>query len=353
MSKAGGIAYLLKHGRAPMPTVTRTSMPRAKGVKRMATGGLPNANVPLNYGTVPDYVFIPGGMEPGPDGKPVWKSGRYELRKPAPAAAAPAPAAEKPVVDDGGGRDGSEPGTRAQNGAGVNDAFHSMQQALNTPFGEKAAWAAGKMGLLGPMTQNPQNVSVTDSFGVSPAASIAGFDARAARDDNAAVDAAAARAAESAWGGEARDAAARGDTGGGGGGDNGDSGRDHGNSGSAPGGGAAAGGLMSMKRMAAGGIGSLTDHGGYVGSYAAGGRMLRGPGDGLSDHIPAVIGKGKPARLADGEFVVSADVVSSLGGGSTEAGARKLYAMMDRIRKAAHGSKKQVKKINDGKVLPA
>ena len=109
----------------------------------------------------------------------------------------------------------------------------------------------------------------------------------------------------------------------------------------------------SVPHMAAGGLGSLADHGGFVGSYAAGGRMLRGPGDGLSDHIPAVIGKDKPARLADGEFVVSADVVSSLGGGSTEAGARKLYAMMDRIRQNAHGTKKQVKKVNDKQVLPA
>lgn len=81
--------------------------------------------------------------------------------------------------------------------------------------------------------------------------------------------------------------------------------------------------------------------------------MLKGGGDGLSDSIPAVIGKGQPARLADGEFVVSADVVSALGGGSTDAGARKLYKMMDRIRKSAHGTKKQVKPVSENKVLPA
>ena len=78
MSKAGGIAYLLKHGRAPFPVTTRTQQPRAKGVKRMAEGGLPNANAPLNYGTVPDYVFVPGSMEIDQNtGKPVWTSGRY------------------------------------------------------------------------------------------------------------------------------------------------------------------------------------------------------------------------------------------------------------------------------------
>jgi len=88
-------------------------------------------------------------------------------------------------------------------------------------------------------------------------------------------------------------------------------------------------------------------------SLAAGGSYLDGPGDGLSDSIPAMIGKNQPARLADGEFVISADVVSAIGGGSSKAGAKKLHAMMDRVRQSAHGTKKQVKKINDRKVLAA
>jgi len=71
-----------------------------------------------------------------------------------------------------------------------------------------------------------------------------------------------------------------------------------------------------------------------LGSYSDGGRLLRGPGDGVSDDIPATIGENQPARLADGEFVVPARIVSELGNGSTEAGARKLYAMMDRVQKA-------------------
>lgn len=72
----------------------------------------------------------------------------------------------------------------------------------------------------------------------------------------------------------------------------------------------------------------------HLGDYSDGGRLLRGPGDGVSDSIPATIGDKRPARLADGEFVVPARIVSELGNGSTEAGARKLYAMMDRIQKA-------------------
>lgn len=67
----------------------------------------------------------------------------------------------------------------------------------------------------------------------------------------------------------------------------------------------------------------------------AGGRYLRGPGDGVSDSIHAKFERsGEPARLADGEFVIDARTVSELGNGSSEAGARKLYAMMDRVHKA-------------------
>jgi hypothetical protein len=79
-----------------------------------------------------------------------------------------------------------------------------------------------------------------------------------------------------------------------------------------------------------------------LGSYSDGGRLLRGPGDGVSDSIPATIGQKQPARLADGEFVVPARVVSEIGNGSTEAGARKLYAMMDRVQKARRKTLKNV-----------
>ena len=91
------------------------------------------------------------------------------------------------------------------------------------------------------------------------------------------------------------------------------------------------GGLMAMAR---GGMGQQFD----LGGYSDGGRLLRGPGDGVSDSIPAMIGNKRPARLADGEFVVPARIVSELGNGSTEAGARKLYAMMDRVQSARRGT---------------
>jgi len=85
--------------------------------------------------------------------------------------------------------------------------------------------------------------------------------------------------------------------------------------------------------------------GGYnLGGYSDGGRLLKGPGDGVSDSIPASIGNRQPARLADGEFVVPARIVSELGNGSTDAGARKLYAMMNRIQQA------RGKTVGNGKV---
>jgi len=95
--------------------------------------------------------------------------------------------------------------------------------------------------------------------------------------------------------------------------------------------------------------------GSTLGGYASGGnpRLLEGPGDGMSDNIPATIGAKQPARLADGEFVVPADVVSHLGNGSTDAGAKRLYNMMDKVRKARTGSKKQGKQINADKYMPA
>lgn len=92
-----------------------------------------------------------------------------------------------------------------------------------------------------------------------------------------------------------------------------------------------------------------------LGGYAAGGnpRLLKGPGDGMSDNIPATIANKQPARLADGEFVIPADVVSHLGNGSTDAGARKLHEMMSKVRKARTGNPKQGKQINPRKYMPA
>jgi hypothetical protein len=83
------------------------------------------------------------------------------------------------------------------------------------------------------------------------------------------------------------------------------------------------------------------------------GGYLDGAGDGMSDSIPATIEGKQPARLADGEFVVPADVVSHIGNGSSKAGSKRLYAMLDKIRHARTGNKKQGKQINPSKYMPA
>ena len=111
--------------------------------------------------------------------------------------------------------------------------------------------------------------------------------------------------------------------------------------------GAADGGMIG--HYAQGGLGSL-------GGYSDGGRLLRGPGDGVSDSIPATVGDRQPARLADGEFVVPARIVSELGNGSTEAGARALYKMMDRIqanRRKTTGKNSVAVNSKSHKYLPA
>jgi len=102
------------------------------------------------------------------------------------------------------------------------------------------------------------------------------------------------------------------------------------------------------KLAAGGGISGLKPN-----EYKAGGRYLAGPGDGMSDNIKANIDGMQEARLADGEFVIPADVVSHIGNGSSNAGAKKLHKMMDRIRHARTGNPKQGKQIKAEKFLPA
>ena len=104
---------------------------------------------------------------------------------------------------------------------------------------------------------------------------------------------------------------------------------------------AAGGGLMSL------------NGGGHLGGYSDGGRLLRGPGDGVSDSIPATIGGKQPARLATGEFVVPARIVSELGNGSTDAGAQRLYEMMDRVQHARRNTKNVAANTKAAKYLPA
>ena len=114
--------------------------------------------------------------------------------------------------------------------------------------------------------------------------------------------------------------------------------------------GGANGGLMKSYAMG----GNVQGY--NLGGYSDGGRLLKGPGDGVSDDIPATIGDRQPARLADGEFVIPARIVSELGNGSTDAGAKRLYAMMDKIqagRKKTVGKGKVAVDSKAKKYLPA
>jgi hypothetical protein len=111
------------------------------------------------------------------------------------------------------------------------------------------------------------------------------------------------------------------------------------------------GGGMDFGGMDFGSMGGFAA-GGPI-QYAAGGKFLRGPGDGMSDDIKANINGEQEARLADGEFVIPADVVSHIGNGSSEAGADRLYKMMANIRKARTGKTRQAPQINPKKYLPS
>ena len=142
-----------------------------------------------------------------------------------------------------------------------------------------------------------------------------------------------------------------------------DSGGGNFNDSSGPGEGGFGGGSYSGGNLSeyGGGGGSIRGLGYDLMNYAQGGgiaamakgRFLRGPGDGVSDSIPATIDGNQPAALADGEFVIPARVVSELGNGSSEAGARKLHAMMVRIQKDRRGAKNIAANTKVDRHLPA
>lgn len=121
---------------------------------------------------------------------------------------------------------------------------------------------------------------------------------------------------------------------------------------------------VRTRGLASGGMASYDDELGRDDGMAMGGiaglagggmppRYLRGGGDGMSDSIRARIGGKQEARLADGEFVVPADVVSHIGNGSSNAGAKKLYAMMDRARQARTGKTRQAPAVKAERYMPA
>jgi len=100
--------------------------------------------------------------------------------------------------------------------------------------------------------------------------------------------------------------------------------------------------VQPIQTLAAGGIAQLKA-----------GKYLDGASDGMADKVPANIDGMQEARLSDGEFVIPADVVSHLGNGNSDAGAKVLKGMMSRVRKERTGNKKQGKEIDPKKFLPA
>jgi len=256
---------------------------------------------------------------------------------------------------------GGNAGVGPSGNAGVGPSGTGGFPAGLAPAANKVAQVLGDMG-LNTLSHAVSNVAMSGAMSGSGAAP----------GSSAAPNAGAVNGGESGgWG--SRDAG--GFSGPSGGSGNGPSGVGHGDQGGAhsgqgPGagggdggghgdarGGYLAHGQFDQRYAYGGGITALADGGMYnLGSYSDGGRLLRGPGDGVSDSIPAVIGRKQPARLADGEFVVPARIVSELGNGSTEAGARKLYAMMDRVQKARHrtvGKNKIAANTRAEKYLPA
>lgn len=96
--------------------------------------------------------------------------------------------------------------------------------------------------------------------------------------------------------------------------------------------------------------------GGIMSAYPPGmdrGGMIRGPGSGVDDDIAGTIDNRQKVLLSDGEFVVPARVVSALGDGSSEAGAKVLHGMIDRVKSEAHEKLRTNGKSDLKKVLPA
>jgi hypothetical protein len=117
---------------------------------------------------------------------------------------------------------------------------------------------------------------------------------------------------------------------------------------------------MYLLQVLSGGGGGLSMQGTTTTPLAQGGAVpgtqgyyLGGSTDGMADEIPATIDKKQPAALSDGEFVIPADVVSHLGNGNSDAGAKVLYSMMDRVRHARTGNKEQGRQIAPNKMIPA
>jgi len=370
------------------------------GVIKMAEGGVPDL-----YGNLQKYAYNPStvGFDPSAGSVNYGKLPRYRFN---PATGRfellPASVTDSSTASDtsgmggdtgGGGFSGSDTGT----GSGGSTDSGSSNSGTGSPTGSTmgdigyaisnqsispmaAAIASAMMDAMSSTSVN--SVNATNGMDVeSDAATAAGASTAAGADGPAGAGSTGmgsdtggegASAGAATGGGAAGDSGATGGGGGGAAGDggsgssgsSGDGGSGSGSGGDGGGsGGDARGGFYHNGQfnyhphMAYGGLAMLASGGlGSLGGYSDGGRLLRGPGDGVSDSIPAQIGNHQPARLADGEFVVPARIVSELGNGSTEAGARQLYKMMDRVQKArakTTGKQKLAKNTNAAKYLPA
>jgi hypothetical protein len=290
-----------------------TTSPPANPVKAPVDHYAPGSRLASVSGTdTIDYVYDP-------------KTFKFE-RVNRPASPAPEGGAT-PGVDAGGG----------DMGAGMSDSAFA-----DANFGDAAIAAADAY-------------AAADAVGESGFGTMGSFGSSAFGDANFGDAASAAAAGYAAADAQAGDAAFGGASFGGGDTSGGPSGGD--TSGGPSGGGGTDYGSDGFGNYAVGGLAALARGGmSHLGDYSDGGRLLRGPGDGVSDSIPATIANKRPARLADGEFVVPARIVSELGNGSTEAGARKLYAMMDRIQRARRktvGKGKVAKNSRADRYLPA
>jgi hypothetical protein len=265
------------------------------------------------------YGFAEGGettikYDPGKQQYEIIKQG--QSRSPTTQELVNASVGSGRVDSDGGGGDGIAGSSGSSMGFGHGIGAISAGQALSSYGNAFGGLAPGGMlaGMIGAgmLASGINSLGEAEAGAHSMGGDFAGHAGMDAGSFGYGGDAGWGAGDQGGWGGDA-------------GGYGGDGGGDGGGGGGDGGGGEANGGLMHA--YAAGG--------GYnLGDYSDGGRLLRGPGDGVSDSIPATIGKKQPARLADGEFVVPARIVSELGNGSTEAGARKLYAMMNRIQSA-------------------
>ena len=301
------------------------------------TGGMGGGMDEIAYaGGTPGFDMTGGGREYTPP--PDFSSGPIMPMQPQMPEPAPQPAPQQPAFDMGGFDFSSLAGLGSLGGGMDFGGMGGMQQPAPQPAPDMGGFGMfgggdGGLGFSGMGQPAPQPAPDMGGFGGFGGgmdfSGLGGFDAGAMAPQPApSYD----MSAFGGFGGMPQQPAPSFDMGG-------------------MGGGMDFGGGMDYSGMDFGSVGGFA--GGGPIQYAAGGKFLRGPGDGMSDDIKANINGEQEARLADGEFVIPADVVSHIGNGSSEAGADRLYKMMADIRKARTGKTRQAPEINVKKYLPA